>query len=180
MVNSNEFKGARLAEAVRQATAAYRWDSPRLECKDACTDLALDLADFKREAARALDSAEELMRQSERLADAARRDALQAVVNSAIAAAGAFGSAARALRILKGLRFNELSRRDWIGLIPLVGGGFLAGANALDAIKNSDEARRLAQNAERDYRNADRLGDEIVRIAEEYRRSNCGSSNRVS
>ncbi len=44
---TNEFKGATLQEAVRQATAAYRRPHP-FEHKDVCSDLAVELSDFKR------------------------------------------------------------------------------------------------------------------------------------
>ncbi len=57
MPKQNHFKGANLAQAVAQATAVYRKPHADLEHKDACGDLALDLDDFKREAARALDRA---------------------------------------------------------------------------------------------------------------------------
>lgn len=120
------------------------------------------------------------MRASETLADSARRAALEALVSAAIAAAGAFGSAARGLRILRGLRLRDLSRRDWIGIIPVIGGSLLAAANAYDAVRDSVEARRLAREAGQESLNADRLGDEILRIAEEYRRTGCDPARRLS
>ncbi len=179
MVRSNEFTADSFAGAIKKATAAYD-RSQILEHKDRCSDLAFDLADFKREAARAEDRAEDLKRRSEELARSARRNAQDAVVSAAIAAAGAFGSAIRAFRILKRLNLKDLKRRDWLGLVPVLGGGLLAGANALDAVRDSLEARRLAQEAERESQNANRLGEEIIEIAEKYRRFNCDESDRMS
>ena len=180
MVKNNHFEGATLSEAISKATAVYRCSKAPLEKKTSCAELALDLAEFKREASRALDRAEDLMRKSEGLAEAARREALQAVVNAAIAAAGAFGTSVKALRALKALRFRDLSRRDWIGLVPIAGGGFLAAANALDAIRGANESARLAREARQAHSEADRLGGEILRIADEYRRSNCEAADRTS
>ena len=119
MVQSNEFKGANLAEAVRGATAAYDRKMSIIERKDICRDLAMRLSDFRREAGRA----EDLQRDAEALAQSARREANEALIGAAVAVAGAFGTAARTLRMFQSLRtLRQLTWRDWAGLIPVIGG----------------------------------------------------------
>ncbi len=179
-MRSNEFTGATLEEAVRKATAVYRKGDLNFEHMRNCRILETELESFKRDASLLLDRAEDLQREADAMADAARREALDAVVGAAVAAAGAFGSAIRALRLLRRMKFADLRRRDWLGLVPIVGGGFIAGASALDAIKDSREADRLAMEARRGIQKAERLGDEIVWIAYEYRRLNCDSSDRTT
>jgi hypothetical protein len=179
MVQSNEFTAPTLSGAVKKATTAYL-SRQGLEHKGICSDLALELADFKRAAADVLDDIEDLEQDVERLRNEARRAALEAVVSAAIAASGGLGTAARALRILRRLRKPDLSRTDWLSLVPLVGGGILSAVKALEAINKHREAERLARRAEVLQRNADRLGDSILRIAAQYRRSGCAASDRIS
>ncbi len=50
MVQSNEFTAPTLSGAVKKATTAYR-SRQGLEHKGICSDLVLELADFKRAAA---------------------------------------------------------------------------------------------------------------------------------
>ncbi|MFQ5562993.1 MAG: hypothetical protein ACE5FO_05435 [Parvularculaceae bacterium] len=150
-----------------------------MEQKDICSDLAIDLLDFKREAARAAERAEELKREAEELVQQARRAANEALIGAALAAAGAFGTAAKTLRIFRSLRkLRDLTFRDWLGLAPVIGGAYIAGSNALDAIRDSLEARQLSREAQRESQKADSLGAELARIAWEYRQSGCDSSDR--
>jgi len=179
MVKSNDFRAETLKGAIKKATAAYQ-NRPSLEHKGVCSDLAFDFADFKREAGRALDRAEDLKRESERLEQSAREAGLTAVVSAAIAAAAGFGTAVRALRLLRRKRFKDLDRDDWLSLVPVWGGGISAAFNAYRAVRDSGEARRLAREAEAEERRADSLGDEIVRIANAYRRAGCNASRRIS
>jgi len=161
------------------ATAAYRLGRP-IERKDICRNLLQDLEAFKREASDTLDDLEDLNRDVERLRNEARRAALEGVVSAAVAASGGLGTAIRALRTLKRLRKPELSRRDWLSFVPLVGGGIVSALSALESIEKSQEADRLARQAERLQRKADGLGDDILRIADEFRRSGCDASDRIS
>lgn len=181
MVQSNEFKGASLAEAVRNATAVYGKSWKRMGRDDICFDLSRELSDFKREAARAEDRAEALRREAERLADEARRDAKSALVETALAAAGYFGSAAKAWRRMRSVKnLGDLKWTDYLRLVPVLGAAYAAASDALDAVRNSNAARRLARQASTEEREADRLGDEIVRIAEASRRAGCGSRRNTS
>lgn len=178
-MQSNEFKGADLKDAVRKATAAYR--QPEIELTDVCSDLAIRLSDFKREAGRAADRAETLRREADRLASSARQAARDALLNAALAAAGYFGAAARALRRLQSIRhLSELRWGDYLRLIPFVGSAFAASANALKAVKDSLEAETLSRKADDEEREAEQLGEEIVRIADEYTRSGCGENRNLS
>ena len=173
MSTSNEFRGMSPQDVIKRATATYR-RAPLVEHKDLCSDLAVRLSDVKREAGRALDRVEALERDADALAEAARRSALVAVVSAATAASGFFGTAARALRAFRSIRtLRELERRDVIALVPVFGGAFLGAVSALDSIKDFREADRLRREAEREMRRADSLGDEIIRLTDDYDRSGC-------
>lgn len=179
MVKSNEFTASSLALAVKKATAAY--DRRRgFERKNVCGDLAFEFADAKRTAGSLLDDVERMRRDAEALEESARRSARRAAVNAAIAAAVGFGTAARALRIIARWRFRDLDRRDLISLVPVVGGGVAAALDALAAINDIQEARRLLRRAEQAERSADDLGDDILRLADEYRRAGCGRDRGTS
>lgn len=178
-MHSNEFSDFTLRGAIQKATAAYRRE-PAMEFKDRCSDLAFELADFKRAASDLLDKAEDLKRESENLKESARRAGINALIDAALAAAVGFGAAARALRKLRRLNPRDLTRNDWISLIPLVGGGFAAGFNAYNAVRDYQEAQKLAREAERAEAAAESVGEDIVRIANAYRRHGCGASAGVS
>lgn len=178
-MKSNEFNGETLEAAVRQATAAYARTIP-MDRKDVCSDLAIQLSDFKRQASDTLRDLEDLERDLDQLRNEARRAALEAAVGAAIAASGGVGTAIRALRTLKRLKKPDMNRQDWLSLVPLFGGGLLAALKALESVNKFREADRLAKKTERLHRTADQLGDDILRIASEYRRSGCAAENQVS
>lgn len=181
MVQSNEFKGANLAEAVRRATVAYGRKRLMIEHKDICRDLAMRLSDFRREAGRAEDRAEDLQRDAEALAQSARREANEALIGAAVAAAGAFGTAARTLRMFQSLRtLKQLTVRDWAGLIPVIGGAYLAASSALNAVRDTRDAEKLARQADQESLRADQLGDWIEYLEREYLNSGCDRPERVS
>ncbi len=179
MVRSNEFSADSLALAAKKATAAYDRRA-RVDRKSVCSDLAFEFADAKREVGAVLDEVEDLRREAERLQETARSSAFVAGVSAAIAAAGAFGSAIRALRLLSRLRYRDLNRSDWISLIPFIGGGVLAGYEAFKAVSGWREASRLIRQAEQTEKRADRLGDELLSLAEQYRRAGCGRERGTS
>lgn len=178
---SNEFNGATLAEAIRAATAQERRKRCAFEKKDICTDLAIELSDFKREATRAEDRAADLRREAESLADLARQEASEALLDAALAAAGYFGSAARAWRRMRSIRnLGDLRWGDYLRLLPFIGGALSSAHNALNAVRNSFKSKALAQKAREEQLAAEQLGDEIVRIADEYSRSGCDAAHRLT
>lgn len=67
----SEFYGATLMDTMHEAGTDYR-AVPVLEHQKICSDLAIDLQAFKRQAGRALDRAEALRRDADALAQSAR------------------------------------------------------------------------------------------------------------
>lgn len=174
---SNEFKGSTLAEAIHAATAPERRIRRVAENKNICSDLAIELGDLKREATRAEDRAESLRKESEALAESAKRDSNDALFDAAFAAAGYFGSAARAWRRFRSIRnLSDLRWGDYLSILPGIGAALSAALNALNAVRDSLRSRALAQQAREEQQEAERLGDEIVRLASEYGRSGCDAS----
>lgn len=185
MVQSNEFTGRTLAEAVRKATAAYdhkrrRGDEDERERERTriCDQLEREFDAFQRDVGDALRQAESLQREADALRRSARRSARDVVLNALLAASAAFGAAARALRLLSRKKFNDLSRRDWLSLLPGVAGSFAAAAAAADAIRDFEEAERLVNRAKREIQRADRLTEDLLRIESAFNQAGCDRRRR--
>ncbi|WP_425407708.1 hypothetical protein [Hyphococcus sp.] len=171
-MRSNEFRGADLAEAVRNATAAYR--KPTItEAKSYCRNLFNEFDRKKTRFDHMHDRIVDMQREINRLEDQARNARNTAALSALIAAAGALGSAARGLDKLRKLRLGKFTKGDLLDLVPFVGGALSAGANALGARSAFREARRLEQEIERVKSQHERLGDELISLAESYENSNC-------
>ena len=185
MVQSNEFTGRTLTEAVRKATAAYDHkrrrsdeDERERERTRRCDQLEREFDAFQRDVRDALRRAESLQREVDSLRRAARRSARDAVIAALVAASGSLGSLIRILRTLARLRFKDLSRRDFVRALPFIGGAAAAAAAALNAIEDFEEAERLAERARREILTADRLTEQILRIESAYSQAGCGRRRR--
>ncbi len=179
MVKSNEFNGASLADAVKQATAAYRRvDS--YEAKSYCSDIRNRFDRKKLEADQIFDRIVDMQREVDRLENEARRAQLDVAIAALIALAGALGSAARAVQKLRRLQLDKFTKGELLNLLPVIGGALTAAARAGDAASALKAARRLSQEIDRLYARVDRLGDELIGLAESYVASNCHLGNLTS
>lgn len=171
-MRSNEFKGASLAEAVRNATAAYR--KPGIIKANSFCDTLIRRFDSKKiRADHILDRVTELEREVDNLRDAARAAGLAAALSALGAASGALGSLARVLRIIRRLRLGKATRRELSELVPIVGSAFSALISAFGAASALEQARRLEREVERLKAQYDNLTDELIEITEDYADSNC-------
>ncbi len=168
-MRSNEFKGASLAEAVRNATAAYR-RRPVYECKRSCAEVEIRVELAKNKLADQADRAEELGRRAENLAREARRKALVAAVEAFIAIAGPLGAFGRAARLIARLSKGKLDLQDVQKLVPAIA-AVLAAKDALDAIGELSEARTMARQAESLMRSAENTRDDLFELIREF--DNC-------
>ena len=179
MPKQNHFKGATLAEAVRNAMAAYR-KTGALEAKSVCSDLRTEFDRKKIGFDHIHDRIVDMQREADRLEDQARDARNAALLSALVTLGGALGSAARGLNKLRRLRLGKFTRRDLLDLVPVVGGALSTGANALNAMSAFSEARRLKQEIERLKSQNDMLGDELIGIAVSYENSNCHLSDLTS
>ena len=176
-VRSNEFKGATLAETVRNATAAYRKHG-FCEHKNQrrCNDLILSISSLSNLAFDLASDAQSL----EREAEALRREARNDILNAAFAALGGFIAAlARLRRVLKVIeratRNKKLNRDEIFELLAAAGvlGSLALSVSAalklLDAEKLVHQAETLAQQSES-------LGKRLEALQEEYDRLGCGEN----
>ncbi|WP_133162298.1 hypothetical protein [Hyphococcus luteus] len=172
MPKQNHFSGASLAEAVMNATAAYREENV-LEAKSYCSDLRAEFDRKKIGFDHIHDRIVDMQREVNRLEDQARDVRNAALLSALIALGSALGSAARGLTKLRRLQLGKFTRRDLLDLAPFVGGALSAGANALSARSAFSEARRLEREIERLKAQHERLGDELLDLAKSYENSNC-------
>jgi hypothetical protein len=174
MVKSNEFKGATLAEAVKNATAAYRRPK-RCEIKNQrrCNNLLLIMNNLSRQATRHADRAERLQSEADSLKREAAADFGFAAVAALSGVAAALLRLKRVLRVIGRARKGNISRADLAELLNLIGPAASALA-VLQAISKFKEAERLIRDAEDFLDSAERIGAEYIENFDEYRRLGCG------
>lgn len=169
---SNEFKGADLRNAVRQATAAYGGQPP-IEAKSFCEDLQIRFRFNKQEADRIFDRIVDLQREVDRLKQQARDAEIAAAIAALSGLAGSLGSVLRGLGKLRALRLDRFTRQDLLGLIPFIGGALSAAAAAASAASALEEAKTLQGEIERLETRFNNLGDDMLDITESFERANC-------
>lgn len=180
MVKSNEFTGATLFEAARNATAAYDGKVHReFKNQRECNDLILQITALQRELGRLTDEIESLEDEAERLRDSAKLELALTVLAAISSLSGAFRAARIIMRRLRKRDPRKLSEREILDLLSLFG-PIGSAAAALHAASQLREAQSLARRAEEIERNGERLGDEMLMAVEEYRGLGCGGGGRVT
>lgn len=170
-MKSNEFAGATLGEAVRNATAAYR-DAPG-ERKNFCSGLRSQY-DRKRSD---LDRIQQDVGDLKDKIDDLQRDAARA---NFIALALSAGTAARAATKWRGI-LNLLRRfkldRDALDAIlrngPDASAAATAVLSALFAIQDNDEAEKLSREVSRLQARSDRIIEQMEDLAQSFLNGNC-------
>ncbi len=168
-MKSNEFPGATLGEAVRNATAAYR-RSPRLKFRRSCAEVEIRIELAKSKLSDVADESDDLKRRAESLEREAARKFRDAAVEALILFAGPLGVLGRVARLIARLSKGRLDRRDVQKLIPAIA-AVVAAKDALEAIENFQEARMLARQADSLIRSAEDTRDELFDLLDEL--ANC-------
>ena len=164
-MKSNEFTGASLYDAVRNATAAYD-RTPDLELKRSCAEIEIRIELEKSKLSDVADRSEELKRRAESLEREARRKLLKATAEALIAIAGPLGLLGRIARLIVRLRKGRITRRDVQNLVPAIA-AVTAAKDALDAIDDFQEAGALASQADRLINNAEDTRDKLFELIAE-------------
>ena len=177
MVQSNEFSGVNLQDAVRKATAAY---GGCCEIKNyrRCNDLIRRIASLSSLSGDYANRSWHLEREITKL----RGELRETLGSAAIAALGGFVGALlkfrRALKAIERLTRNEkLSLEDLRGLAEAAGAVGAAALTVIAVFKHY-EILRLAHEAEELARNGERLANRLDALNEEYDRLECGESRR--
>jgi len=155
MLKNNEFKGASLRDAVKQATAAYDRRSCEVKNQRRCNDFILETSSLQREIGRLSDEANRLEDEADRMRESAMVD----LGLSALAGLGALARALRGLSVvarrLRNKDSKRLTEREIVDLLHLPG-PVGAAAGAVYAATQLREAQRLARRAEEIERNGGR------------------------
>lgn len=165
MPKQNHFSGATLAEAVRNATAAYRRESV-LETKRSCELVEIEIELKKNKLSDIADQAERLKQRSEALEREARDKVRDAVVEALIAFSGPLGVLGRVARAIALLSKGSLSAGDVRKLIPAIA-AVVAAKDALEALDDFRDARILASQADSLIRSAENVRDDLFTLLKE-------------
>jgi hypothetical protein len=180
-MRSNEFNGASLGEAVRNATAAYGARGLHCELKNQkrCNDLILEMNNLSREATRYSDRAGQLEREAESLKQEAIVDFGFAAVAALSGAAAALLRLKRILRVIGRFRQGKVSHDDLAELLNLIG-PLASAIAALRAFSKLAEVQRLVREAEDLLDHSERLGNQYTAAVDEYVRYGCGESRNFT
>lgn len=172
MVQSNEFKGATLADAVRNATAAYDRKTHYQE-KSYCRDLRSDYDAKKQEMDRIWDRIVDLQREVDGLKRQAAAAQLTALVSAAAVAARALANAKRIAGFLRRLRLDGRTLNGLQRNAPDGATALLSAATALAGQSALSEVRELEQEITRLKARYDQIVDDMMGFAESFARANC-------
>ena len=179
MVQSNDYRGASLRDAMKKATAVY--ERKRRNNRDdqrACNDLILEITQLQRQLSRASDRIERLEDQIDDL----RRSAVVKLGLAALAALGNLAGALRGARVIilriKNKNAKKLSRSEVLDLLSALGAVGAAGS-ALLAASDLLKAERLARRAEVIEREAANVGRELLEVLTQYENAGCGASRQL-
>ena len=177
MVQSNEFSGVNLQDAVRKATAAY---GGCCEIKNyrRCNDLIRRIASLSSLSGDYANRSWHLEREVRKLRDEFRGNAIAAFLAALGGVAGALLKARRAFKAIeKATRNEKLSAadiKDLLTALSLLGSALLA----VRAFGNLYEIQMLMHKIEELERNGERLANRLDALNEEYDRLECGESRR--
>ncbi len=177
MPKQNHFSGATLAEAVINATAAYRRRGPLCEVKNQrrCNDLLLKINNLSLQAGRYEDEADRLRDEADSLRDEALRLGLVALVSALGGFIAAAVRARRAAQALQAMRKGNLSRKTIEDFLLAFGilGSALSTYFIAEKLIDADRLERRAQDLSS---RAERYGQDYMRAFNEYDRLGCGES----
>ena len=170
MVQSNEFKGATLADAVRKATAAYdRTD----EAKSYCEQLRNRFEAKKQEQDRILDEALDLKREIERLERQAIREKLTAIAGYLAAGASSLRALDRLFSRLRRLDLGKDKASDLSSIVTGVTSAIVGAISDLAAADTMSEVRGLKRELDRLLANFNRTADDMLDLMESFDRAHC-------
>ncbi len=172
MVQSNEFKGATLAEAVKNATAAYG-GQVEIEAKSFCEDLKNEYARKKQEYDRIHDRIVDLRREADGLKRRATAEQLVSLATAAALAARALGNVARVIKFLRRFKLDRSTLQSLQRNAPDGATALTSAATALAGQASLAQARELGREIDRLNARYQRLVNEMIELAESYTRGNC-------
>jgi len=179
-MKSNEFAGATLGEAVRNATAAYRGKSLcEMKNQRRCNDLLLEMNHLSREATLYEDEADRLRAEADSLRREARNAGLIAIASLLGGLAAGLLKTRRVARALGQMREGDLSRKTILEFLQIFG-AVGAAAEGIQFVEKLRGAERLASKAKDLSERAERTGESYLDTFNKFDRLGCGEKPRFT
>ena len=175
VVQSNEFKGATLAEAVKKATAAYN-KAPVCEVKNQrrCNDLILEISRLQSQIGFLQSEANSLLREANRLENDARAKLITGLLGAVAGTIVALRGVVAVIRMIRAIRAADVTVTQldrMLGAIGVLGGALLA----LKAFDDFDKAREFLESAQNFEQDAQRKALLLEDAVGKYHDAGCSA-----